>query len=124
LNISLDDIEVADINVASTTIDLVKRIVIIDFPESYYAHEKKWLSNTKIIITGWDNFTCIKNIYEESTGNTTTTITKKYDEIERFELVQEIITKENDLTLSGWSKKPSCWMSYEFINPKVNIDAK
>lgn len=115
---NITDINISDCPVIKTMID--KNEVTYYFSEVYSKSQKKFLPSVSIKIKNWSKFygkhfisnlpfekPCIKDILE--------------NEIEPFELIQEISIENNTLVFKGYSSKSKAWLEYIFQNPNIEI---
>lgn len=116
MTFEIGNIEFADSKVIEMSFSENYDNLSIVTEDSYCISEKMWLGKTKLIISNWDELTVEKYVSDSlhSKGQKFTINWKK--EFETFDMIQESLQNETNLSLSGFSKETGSWLTYNFKN--------
>ena len=121
MNFEIGNIEFADCRIIEMLFSKNYTNLSIIFEESYHIGEKTWLGKTKLIISNWKDLTVEKYVTKSLDSKGQTFIIDWEKESETFEMIQESLQNENDLSLSGFSKETGNWLTYNFKNCDYTI---
>ena len=114
----LEKFETADCTIK----ELVKNEneVRILFSFVYDIEREKYSENATLIISDWSDF--ITKLYiSEKPHSSTQEIILNDENFEAFEIIQNIIIKDDKLILQGYSQPSGHWMEYIFTNCKYRM---
>ncbi|MDO4229350.1 MAG: hypothetical protein Q4C98_06015 [Capnocytophaga sp.] len=106
---NINDIETADIDVGK--MEVSKNELSIYYDEVYFIPNKEYIKNIKIIIKDWEENIVTIYVSKDAFSQPQEVILKE-QEIESFELIQEIVRQENDIILKGYSSISKNYMEY------------
>lgn len=110
---NIGDIEVADCKVVRT--DIHDRLITIYFDNLFCVGTKEYVSNIKLVIKNWSLFLAKLSILDSPFSKSKEMIMAN-QEIQKFDLIQELIVSGNKLEMRGFSKDSGHWMIYEFTD--------
>ncbi len=108
----LKDIEVADIPLTKTV--KTDNEILFFFPKVYSINEKKYINNCTLKIENWKTLKAVATISHGSNSFTEKELSE--NELENFDLIQEINIESNNLTLKGYSRDSNNWLEYSFLD--------
>jgi hypothetical protein len=117
----LINISVADCSVTNTIVD--RDFVSIFFEQVYDIQKEEFIKNIKLQINNWKEFK-IKVYISEQPFSKSIEKNLSISEYESFELIQEILAKDNILVLKGFSKDTGCWLEYIFKDYEYSLYQK
>jgi len=124
MNVSINNIEIADCYIISNTVDVENKVIEFTFEEVYEVNTKGSIPNIKLIIYDWQNFTAYKYIPKTLDHKTDLNLFDKRlftNHIEHFHVIQRKSFFNGDITLEGFSLESSQWIIYEIHQAKISI---
>ena len=114
---TLKDIEVADIPLTKTIKNSTE--ILFVFPEIYSINDKKYIKNCALKIENWKDLQALAIISYSSSSFDKKELQE--NELENFDLIQEITLDGNFLTLKGYSRDSNNWLEYSFLDCNYEI---
>lgn len=122
MKLYFSDIELADTPVLEMILDSERSILRIYYDRIFRISDKRWLGKTSITISEWKELHVEKFVIQNPLEKGRTFQINWKNEIETFEIIQEIKHSDKELRLSGFSKKSGAWLTYRFKSYDCNIE--
>ncbi len=114
----IKNLEVADCKVEKT--EIRKTVIRIFFNRIYNINEKIYINNVVLVVENWSSL-LVKLYISDSPFSQPKEEILSSQNIQEFDLIQELLIFGNNLKISGYNKDSGHWMTYEFSDYTYQI---